>query len=238
MYNIKYKVNAIWYIISAILTFFSIIIFGIVVFFNPPSKLISKIYDSKIEAKYVETICNNTSEGYMCYNLYEYIAKNDESYTCGSNFQFSSNLKEKALETNTIYYKSNNPSDCYIDYDFFGNISLVFYLIPIIFMIVPIIIIVCIINKKKKIRYLQRYGILYKVPYRVNRYYTNNNFTKKLQAIVDYELPSGKTKTLYSTKCYNEEVCNDNETIDLLIDINNLSNYYIDFDIDKNNQIK
>ena len=93
------------------------------------------------------------------------------------------------------------------------------------------------INVKKninRIKKLSQNGTLIKgLKYRlVSSTRGNEKVQVGLKAIeVDYKLPSGKLITLVGDPRYDSKSCEKDSRVDLLIDLNNPDNYYIDFDI-------
>jgi len=118
-----------------------------------------------------------------------------------------------------------------------------YYFYPLIFspllaglvFIIPSIIYKYKIQKKiNKIKRLSKIGILVKaIPYnivKIKRDYSNNNVPKCIEVI--YDNSAGIGIPLYSDVKYDiDEKYRKYKTVDLLIDPNDYSNYYIDYEI-------
>lgn len=84
----------------------------------------------------------------------------------------------------------------------------------------------------KKIDYLKQHGTLIKgLDYKVKNSNIEVNGNNVPILVVTYESKSGKTMSLESEPKYNGILNNEDGTVDLLIDENDYSNYYIDFEI-------
>lgn len=126
------------------------------------------------------------------------------------------------------------------EHQFFFDIDLLLFIIPSLIPIIIIIItIIYNIHSKKKIKkdkerikYLANHGILVKcLPFELvsdGSHFMGNPLYFFIK--VSYENANGVKIPLLSDKKYDDKEIK-SETVDLLIDPNNYSNYYIDFEI-------
>ena len=88
------------------------------------------------------------------------------------------------------------------------------------------------LNNIERVKKLSKTGVLIKnMPYELKETGTIINGTPVYRIEVQYESKSGKMIPLSSEPKYNSVLGNENGTADLLIDPNDFSNYYIDFEI-------
>lgn len=111
--------------------------------------------------------------------------------------------------------------------------SLLFTIIGIILISVMLYLNKGIKQKVKKIEKLKYKGILIKNMKFDKIQQGNNPFTKKpIYAIrVVYKNANGIEMPLISENKYNKNITKKNKTVDLLIDLDDFNNYYIDFEI-------
>lgn len=119
----------------------------------------------------------------------------------------------------------------------------ILFLTPLLFdlpfLFISILLIgIAIFTKKKhkellnKIDYLRFHGTLIKgLEYKVKNSNVEVNGNNIPILVVTYENKAGKTMSLESEPKYNGILNNEDGTVDLLIDENDYSNYYIDFEI-------
>lgn len=140
---------------------------------------------------------------------------------------------QKFKEKNTIYYNSNDPSECISEYEVTQYDANILFIIFI--LIFPIIGLKGIINNKKridKVKNLAQNGTLIKnLKYELVRTGMKVNGRKVMAIQVEYELPSGSVIKLTGDPRYDFKSHDADGYVDLLIDLNDIDNYYIDFDI-------
>ena len=89
---------------------------------------------------------------------------------------------------------------------------------------------------QKIIRYenLARYGTLSRGHrYSLEPTGSSSNGNRIMKIVVDYELPSGSLVRLESDGRYDLKVADSDGLVDVLIDLNDPNNYYIDFNIEE-----
>lgn len=191
------------------------------------NKLDSTVLSTRVEVKsYID------DEGRTRYSPVYYYEVNGQNYSCSSN---SSSSNNPGTKNKTVYYDSVNPSNCMTEYSKSGNyIILVFLLLPIIFIIFAVINIIKVNKRIKAITELNQKGKLIKnLPYRLENTGMSVNNVPIQRPVVDYTLPSGTTITLYGDARHDRKRYDADGMVDLLIDENNLDNYYIDFEINR-----
>jgi len=232
MYNLNFKNTRKGYLFG--LLFFSIGIVTLLllswVTFGGMIKKIS--LDAQTQATHIENNCHTDSEGdYLCSPVFYYNV-NGERFTCRT--EYSSSIGVSASQRK-VYYDSKNPQNCVTDYEVKKPIYMyLFILIPLIFIVVGIVLMSKVRKKIKKMKFLAENGQLVK---NLNYTMEPTNITvngAQLYAIaIDYTLPSGSTIHLVGDPRYDRRVSDADGFVDLLIDPNDLNNYYIDFNIDR-----
>ena len=244
MYKIDYKNIKKGRFIAYPFIAFGVIMFSIVSWINLQPIIKKNSMDSKVEAINVDKNCHYSidrhgDKSYTCSPIYTYEV-NGQTYECRLNHSTS---KEVTKNNKYVYYDSNNPKVCVTDYQ--TQPSLLFIvanLFPLLFVAFGVIIIVGVNKKIKKVNYLSKNGILIK-----NLKYTLeptgeiiNNRTIVAPA-VDYTLSSGVVVHLKGYGRYDGKFSDEDGFVDLLIDPNDINNYFIDFNItseNEDNQIK
>ena len=111
---------------------------------------------------------------------------------------------------------------------------LICMLIPLVFIIISSVNIHKISNRVKLIKELNTNGKLIKnLPYRLENTGMSVNGVQIQRPVVDYTLPSGSMITLYGDPRHDRKIADADGLVDLVIDENNPSNYFIDFDINR-----
>lgn len=198
-------------------------------------------YNEKIESNISEYI--PTSNGK--YKKVYYFSVDGKQYSCTDNtYLHNSNNGEDSM---TLYYNRDYPDVCTTGVINKSNLNL---LISVPFFLVPIVILmiffVRIRRKMKKIKKLSKCGKLVKNL----KYLTIDLNVDKTEldskAGVNYKIKSAKNKgyivvakykinnqehTFYSDKIYDEKLFKEYSTIDLLINENDINDYYLDFNI-------
>lgn len=231
MYNINYKnikKGYGFYIPFLILGLIFVLLLSCFAFQGQVRKF---FMDSEVKAYNVEIDKIKSSNSTTFKPIYYYIV-NDVEYIYST--PFSTNIAVSSMtEKNTIYYKKTNPSSCVSEYETTIHIGYLIF-IPF-FLIFPIVGIIGIKNIKKnikRIKWLAENGTLIKgLKYELVN--TNKRVNgAPLRAIqVDYELPSGSTIKLTGDDRYDFKTFDADGLVDLLIDSNDPTNYYIDFEI-------
>ena len=110
--------------------------------------------------------------------------------------------------------------------------TLIFFLIGIVLIIISIKMKKKALNNIKRVHKLAKEGVLIKnMPYELIPSGTVINGTPIYCIEVKYESKSGTLIPLKSEPKFNRVMGTDDGTVDLLIDANDISNYYIDFEI-------
>ena len=153
-------------------------------------------------------------------------------YSCRASSK-SSNVPSR--KNKNVYYDSSNPQICMIKKTGFGNnIMLLYWVIPGLFILSSVSGIKETNLRLKMIKELNKKGKLVKnLPYRLEKTGMSSNNIPIQRIVVDYVLSTGEKITLYGDARYDNKLCDDDGMVDLLIDENNVDNYYIDFEINR-----
>lgn len=109
------------------------------------------------------------------------------------------------------------------------------------FLIIPILIMIytaykiSIVNKRlRTVKKLINKGRLVKnIPYRLELTKEVSNIGKVFKPVVDFALPSGKIVTLYGDTRHDDQLNDEDGLIDLVIDEENPSVYFLDYEINR-----
>ena len=190
-------------------------------------RLDSSVMSTKMD---VESYLNE--DGNRMYEAVYTYEVNGIEYKCDSNVSSSFIPSEKNVN---IYYDSNKPSFCMTEGSKNATPFIyLFYLIPLVFILIGFFGLKS--NKKriKSIMDLNNKGKLVKnLPYRLERTGTVINNRPVLRPGVDYKLPNGSIVTLYGDGRYDFKESDEDGMVDIIIDEQNPSNYYIDFEINR-----
>lgn len=230
MYNIdltnikkKKKIYNIFLIIGILflILFTSIFIISLV----KSNKMDASVLSNRVEIKsYIDDEGNS-----MKTPIYYYKVKGKE-YACDSNVSTSLDI---STENKLVYYNSKNPSECVSEYTKSGNvIFLIFIIIPSIFILVGVLNIKKVNKRINIIKELNTKGKLIKnLPYKLEKTNVEVNNVAILRPVVDYRLSDGRMVRLYGDPRYDKN--NGNGKIDLIIDENNIDNYFMDYEINR-----
>lgn len=220
--------------------FFGIIFLLIILFFPSVYNFLSfsRYYDVRIEAKMQSIPYVNEKDKKRQKNIYYYEVN-------GKEYQYTKDARYKSSEENTfptkiIYCNSKNLSNCTVTNPIIFYLMISFTFITILgIWLFFLFITVREIRILRLMRQLEKNAILIKDhPYKL----VNNSLIKFSafdKAIVNYQLPSGKTmklegeiRMIYHPMSYEESPYDVNEKkIDLLIDKDNPKKYIMDCNI-------
>lgn len=225
--NVKKGKNL--YIIFLVAGLFATIIFAFIMISNS-NKL--KSLDSTVTSTKVEINTHKDSDGNILYSPTYYYEVDGIEYTCPSTS--SSSAKPKTDNAN-VYYDSKNPSECMTEYSKSSNkFCLIGVAIGVLFIVVAIINMVKVNKRVNKIKELNNRGKLVKnLPYRLEPSGIIVNDVEIQRPVVDYTLPSGSTVTLYGDPRMDKKMADADGMVDIVIDENDISNYFIDFEINR-----
>lgn len=162
--------------------------------------------------------------------MYVYYVEGEE-YVCSG---WASNI-DLSTKNDTVYYQSNNPSSCRIKPPLTIHIFFwVIMIVPLLFIIVPIWQSVKEDKRLKPLKILNQKGKLVKnIPYRVAPSEAMINGDPVPCPVVDYTLPNGSTIVLYGKPKFDFKLPEEDNFIDLVIDEENPTNYYMDYNINR-----
>lgn len=208
--------------------FFLILMLGVLIFnINKSNKMDKSVLTTNIIVKE-----DYDSDDDITYSPVYYYEVKGESYVCKSK---SSSSTYPDTSKGLVYYNSEDPTECMTEYDKSGNgILLLFLILPLTFIALGIVMIIKTNKKIKLVKELNNSGKLIKnIPYTLipSGMVVNGRTINKIA--INYQLSSGTIITLYSDPRYDNKEYDNDGKVDLLIDPNNIENYYIDFEINR-----
>lgn len=222
------KGKKIYYIALAVGILF-LIIFGYVYI----SSIIKKnSLDSQTRSYRVEINEYENSDGDTMYSPTYYYRVNGSNYSCPSS---TSSSYVPDTRNGVVYYDSKNPARCMNEYSVSSNrFTFIFLFFSIISIGLSVFGFIKIKNRLRVIKELNEKGKLIKgLPYHLENTGTVINDVPIQRPVVEYTLPSGTDITLYGDPRNDYKLADSDGLVDLLIDENNPSNYYIDFEINR-----
>ncbi len=180
----------------------------------------------------VEIKNSTNSDGDTMYSPVYYYEVNGTEYSCSSSM--SSNIRP-SLDNKEVKYNSNEPSECVSNYTKTGNLILIIFLLSLLIFIAIGVSGFIKINKRiKKIEELNFKGKLIKnLPYRMEDTNMSVNNVPIRRPVVEYTLSTGSVVMLEGDQRNDRKFADADGFVDIVIDENDLSNYYIDFEINR-----
>lgn len=217
------------YIIFLVMGLIFVIIPIILVYINNNK---FKSMDSSVLSEEVINKCDYDSEGdYMCSHRYKYYVNGNE-YIC--NPGVSTNGEQH--NNKTVYYKKDKPSDCYVKTSTMNLIIIIFACLGTAFVGIGIWGNSKVSKRVKRLKELMSRGTLVKnLPYTMEPTGVVINGQTIMAPSVEYTLPNGVTQKLIGDGRYDYKTSDEDGTVDLLIDLNDTDNYFIDFEIKQKN---
>lgn len=227
MYDISYKNLRKGYIFYIPFLLIGLFFLGIFVTFLIGD--INKEYDSKTKAYKIIDNCVYDDGSHVCSPIY-YYRVNGANYQCDSGISSSMSVDHSK---DIVYYDSLDPSFCSTEYDSGVDLGIYLFLfLPLIFVIFAVYQISKIGKRIKKVKHLAKYGTLFKgIKYTLSPTGMSVNGIQVLAPTIDFTLPSGSTITLVGDPRHDGRAYDADGLVDLLIDLDNPDNYYIDFEI-------
>ena len=192
--------------------------------------------DREVKADYIDPHEYYDDEGDLMYSPVYYYTVNGKQYSCSSNYSSSKEPSSKGV----VYYKKGDPSNCLTDY---SSSSHMFMLIGVgIGLLLTGIGAVSVIKKRKyikKAKYLATNGKLIKnIPYTMEPTNTSVNGRTIEKIAINYTPPNGLTVHLTGNPRFDGKDSDEDGLVDLLIDPNDSSNYFIDFNINYSGNVQ
>ena len=232
MYNINYKKYHKELIVGFILVIIGILLTSLYMNYVFKGAFRKLFLDSEVKAIQI-----NENKKDDLYSLVYIFEVNNKKYYC--EVDNASKIKPDKKEI-MVYYDSNNPNNCVNEYEATPSIySYVILFFPMFSIALGLFVIVFSLSDIRKLNKLEKNGTLIKnVIYKVEEVeIKRRKFIKVIS--VDYKLTDGKVAHLISDIPKKDiEILG---YIDLLIDVDNINNFYIDFNlknIDKDNKNK
>lgn len=232
MYKIDYKnvrkAALVFYLFAGIGVLFLILMATLII-----NQVKTKnMMDSSVIANEIEIYQTTNSDGDYLYGARYHYTVDNVDYVCNSSYTSSSSTGFKSSDV--VLYQADNPSNSMAEAS--SNISTVLLLFAIIPLVITGVGIMGVINntkKVKKLKWLANNGTLFRnLDYTlVNSNLTVNGVTKKAFRI-DTTLPNGRIVDLVSGPIFSNNLSDADGYVDLLIDENDYSNFYIDLNIE------
>ena len=226
MYNINYKKYNKELIIGFILLIIGILFLNLYMN-NVFNGAFRKLFlDKEIEATIIDENRIKKENNYMYSPVYTFIV-NDKTYYC--NVLKSSSIKPNKKKT-LVFYDSNNPNNCVTEYEATPSIySYVILFFPMFSIALGLFSIVLSLNDIKKLHNLEKNGTLIKnIVYSLEEIEIKRGKYLKVIAVDYVKSDDNKLHLISDLPRKNIDVIG---YVDLLIDKNNLNNFYIDFNL-------
>ena len=225
-------------IISIIIMAFGAVCLSVSLFIFIYNKVSLSKYNHNVVASKIDDNCtyDNLFNTIVCHPVY-YYSVNNKTYTCDSSNSSNNPSKEK----NKVYYNDKDASKCITEFDrSFYKLSIWELPIEIGIIIVGVIVLIIYFKKDRKIKRLLLNGILVKdLSYQIEE--SNIRLAKRgkdeyLSRIgINYTFPDNRVRHLTSKLILDGKKKDDDGFVDLLYDPGDYNNYYIDFDIEIEN---
>lgn len=232
MYDINYKNLKRSRLLGLPFLLVGLVLFTAFMFVTFQGHIKKQKFDSQIKATSIEGNCHTDSDGdYLCSPVYIFEV-DGIPYSCHTSFSSSSKPKSNQ---DTVYYDSNDPTNCVTEYEArIDPIALFASAFCLIFVGLGIGIIVNGQKKINKVKYLAQNGTLYQgLHYEMIPSNITVNNVPLLAPTIDFTLPNGVTVKLVGEARHDRKFQDGDGLVDLLIDLNDPSNYFIDFEIKK-----
>lgn len=180
--------------------------------------------DSQITSSEVEIIHDDEGAGMPVYTY----NVNGKDYKCNLGYYSDIYTSKQKI----VHYKSSNPADCSVEGGVFNVGIIVGFLIAGVFIFLGLRNILKVAKQIKRVEELSKFGKLIKgLPYFLKNT-GMSKFGKEIKVpVVSYTLPSGTVVDLEGDPRFDYKITDSDGCVDLLIDENNPSNYFIDFNI-------
>ena len=178
----------------------------------------------------IEDNCHkkDNEEDFICYPVYYYKVNNVE-YICRSSIGYD----VVDHDNNKVFYDRRNPSICVREID--NSINLYIFIGILIGLVLVLLGLLGIKKVNKRIRtinMLNTTGTLIKnVPYSLKDTFKIVKGKQILKPVVDFDLPNGNHVYLEGDERFDFVFSDEDGLVDVLIDLDNVNNYYIDFEI-------
>lgn len=186
-------------------------------------------YDKSVKTNNINSNAFINDDGSVLYSpIYQYKV-NDNTYECKTSVSSS----KKPNKTGTVYYNSKDPNDCMTDYSYKnGNFLLIGAALGVIFTAIGIAMIHSHNKMIKKIKKLETSGKLIKgIPYKMEDTGTVIHNKSLQRIVVNLNMSDGTIHRFEGEPRYDYKNSDEDGLVDLLLDPNDLSNYYLDFEI-------
>ena len=194
------------------------------------NKMRMNSYDREAKGRLINANEHYDDDGNVQYSPVYAYEVNGQEYTCGS-----SNVSSSATpsQESTVYYKKGNPTSCMTSYE--NNVGKFLYIgvaLGGVALAIGIAMRVKSAKQIKKAKYLAKNGKLIKgIPYMMEDTGTVINGRRVQRIVIDYTAANGEALHLKGYPRYDYKTSDADGLVDLLIDPNDNTNYFIDFEI-------
>lgn len=180
--------------------------------------------DSQITSSEVEILHDDEGAGMPVYTY----NVNGKDYKC--NLGYHSDIYSSKQKI--VHYKSFDPADCSVEGSVFNVGIIIGFLIAGVFILLGLRSIFKVVKQIRRVEELSKFGKLIKgLPYHLKNT-GMAKFGKEIKVlVVSYTLPSGTVIDLEGDPRFDYKIVDGDGCVDLLIDENDPSNYFIDFNI-------
>lgn len=194
-----------------------------------------KAYAYKMEVyESYESSNDDSTDKRLYYKPTYYYLINGKEYECESKI---AEEDEPKTEDNLVYYKSSDPKICmtqYEDKSRYFTISVIAELVFGIIISFMSIKIIKLVKKMKLIKELNENGKLIKnIPYRLINTGISKNNKNIYSPVISLKNTNGQIIELVGDPRFDYIDSDNDNLVDLLIDINNPKNFFIDFEINR-----
>ena len=187
------------------------------------------LYDSEVKADSIDANCLVDSDGSTtCQPVYYYTIRG-QIYSCKARFS-SSHFDERK---DKVFYSKGNPKLCLTEFELGSNLYiLIGFCVGSLLTLIGLIMILRNVVKSLKINKLIKYGTLFKgVKYKIENSNISVSGSPLIIPHVELQIPNGETLHLIGTPLVSNRFRSTNNTVDVLIDLNDPKVYYIDYEI-------
>ena len=196
------------------------------------SSLEKNNFKNSVKAYSIEDNCHkkDNEDDFICYPVYYYKINNVE-YTCRSSIGYDA----VDHDNNKVFYDRRNPSKCVREIDNSINSYIVIGIVVGLILILIGLLGIRKVNKRiRTINKLNTNGTLIKnVPYSLKDTFKIVKGKQILKPVVDFILPNGNHINLEGDERFDFVFSDEDGMVDVLIDLDNVNNYYIDFEINR-----
>ena len=186
-------------------------------------------YNEVVTAEKRDSNCLIDKDGNSSCSPIYYFEVDGTMYTCKSLDSSSSDFSDLMK----VYYHRDDPERCITEFDFKSdNISLILFAISLFVVFVSVLILIKDFFLSRKIKRLIRKGTLFKgLDYDIKNSDVTMSGSSKVVPIIAVPVPNGEPIQIIGNPVYVDKFSKTNKTVDVLIELDHPSNYYVDHEI-------